>query len=185
MIKVFKKIVVHIHSLLSSKINYWNIELNEKIKLGKDVYIHPKAKIKSISGGNIKIGSNSQIHDYVLIYTYGGDIEIGENCNINPFTIIYGHGGTVIGNNVLIAGHCMIIPNNHNYSRIDKPINMQGNTSIGINIEDNVWIGHGCSVLDGITIGSGSIIAAGTVVNKNVAPNSIIGGVPSKLLKNR
>jgi acetyltransferase-like isoleucine patch superfamily enzyme len=118
--------------------------------------------------------------------TYGGIIEIGSNCSINPYTIIYGHGlGTKIGNNVLIAGHCMIIPANHNFSHTDVPINKQGINSKGIIIEDDVWIGSGCQILDGITIGKGAVIAAGAVVNKSVEPYNIVGGVPAKIIGKR
>ena len=93
--------------------------------------------------------------------------------------------GTTIGNDVLIAGQCMIVPSNHNFEDINRPIKQQGFNSKGIIIEDNVWIGSGCKILDGVTIKKGAIIASGSVVTKNVAPNEIVGGVPAKLIKNR
>ena len=79
----------------------------------------------------------------------------------------------------------MIIPSNHNFIRVDVPINSQGAKSIGIVIEDDVWIGHGCSILDGVTIGRGSVIAAGSVVNKNVLPMTVVAGVPAKQIGER
>ncbi|PZO38721.1 MAG: acyltransferase [Pseudanabaena frigida] len=120
-----------------------------------------------------------------MIMTYGGNISIGSNCSINPYTIIYGHGGTKIGNNVLIAGHCMIIPNNHVYKDRSKTIWEQGNISKGINIEDDVWIAHNCSILDGVTLEKGSVVAAGAVVNKNVPAYAVVAGVPAKIIKYR
>jgi acetyltransferase-like isoleucine patch superfamily enzyme len=117
---------------------------------------------------------------------YGGCITIGDNCSINPYTVLYGHGkGLVIGSNVLIAGHCLIIPANHVFARTDITINKQGTASKGIIIEDDVWIGAGCQVLDGVTIGKGAIIAAGSVVNKSVDAYTIVGGVPAGFIKNR
>jgi acetyltransferase-like isoleucine patch superfamily enzyme len=99
---------------------------------------------------------------------------------------LYGHGkGLVIGNNVLIAGHCLIIPANHIFTRKDIPINKQGTESKGIIIEDDVWIAAGCQILDGVTIGKGAIIAAGSVVNKSVDAYSIVGGVPAVFIKSR
>lgn len=162
-----------------------------KINSQEGVYVHPScsvaisAKIQNRRGGNISIGKNSEILDGVLIFSYGGKIQIGSNCSINPYTIIYGHGDTYIGDNVLMAGHCMIIPSNHNHSSLDKPIIKQGQTSKGIRIENDVWIGHGCSILDGVTIGEGSILGAGSVVNKNVPAYAIVGGVPAKNIKSR
>jgi acetyltransferase-like isoleucine patch superfamily enzyme len=117
--------------------------------------------------------------------TYGGVIKIGDGCSINPYSILYGHGNLTIGNNVLIAAHTVIIPANHNFKDLEIPIHQQGLTTKGICIEDNVWIGAGCKILDGVTIGFGAIVAAGAVVTKDVVPNTIVGGVPARLLKTR
>lgn len=136
-------------------------------------------------GGKIEIGSGTEILHNVILMTYGGDIIIGNNSSINPNTIIYGHGNTAIGNNVLIAGGCMIIPANHIYNSKEIPIGKQGLLKKGIKICDDVWIGHGCSILDGVTVGTGAVIAAGSVVNKDVEPYSVVGGVPCKLIKYR
>ena len=158
---------------------------NPSIKIEDNVFIKPSAVIDVRFGGSIFIGKKSQILDYVLILTYGGTISIGEECSINPNTIIYGHGNTTIGNNVLIAGQCMIIPNNHVFLDRSTPISKQGSEAKGIIIEDDVWIGHGCSILDGVTIGKGAVIGAGSVVTKSVEPYSVVAGVPVKKIKER
>lgn len=155
---------------------------NVDISLGQNVHIAYTADLEILDGGKILIGENTSICHGVLLSTHGGIIEIGKNCSINPYTIIYGHSKTKIGNNVLIAGHCMIIPANHVFENKDELIIKQGLNKIGIIIEDDVWIGHGCSILDGVCIGKGSIVAAGSVVNKDIPPNSIYAGVPAKLI---
>jgi acetyltransferase-like isoleucine patch superfamily enzyme len=158
----------------------------QNVKIGERNKIHTSALLDTTLGGKISLGSNNEILNGCLIMTYGGSVTIGSNCSVNPYTIIYGHGkGTIIGNNVLIAGQCMIIPSNHNFSRTDIPINQQGETSKGIVIEDNVWIGAGCKILDGVTIKEGAIIAAGAVITKDVPPSSIVGGVPAEIIKVR
>lgn len=157
----------------------------KKVFLQKSTRVAKSARVEVRFGGQISIGRNTEILDGALVLTYGGKITIGENCSINPYTIIYGHGGTSIGNNVLIAGHCMIIPSNHNFSDKYLTIIEQGATSKGIVIEDDVWIGHGCSILDGVVVGKGSVISAGSVVNKSVDPFTIVGGVPAKKIKDR
>jgi acetyltransferase-like isoleucine patch superfamily enzyme len=156
-----------------------------KVEIGKKTYVSENAQIKTKLGGKILVGDRCAIHDYVLIFSYGGSIEIGDHCDINPFSILYGHGGLRIGNRVLIAGHCMIIPNNHNISDLDTPIQLQGSSAKGIIVEDNVWIGHGVSILDGVRIGRGSVIAAGAVVTSDVKENTIVGGVPAKVIRSR
>ena len=158
----------------------------KNFKVSETAFLEDNVVVKIKGSGIITVGAGTEILDGVILMSYfDGNITIGDNCSINPYCIIYGVADTIIGNNVLIAGHCMIIPNNHNYSRKDISIRDQGNTFKGIIIEDDVWIGHGCSILDGVTISKGSIIAAGSVVNKSVPPYSIYGGVPAKLLKKR
>ena len=122
----------------------------------------------------------------VVLMTYGGSIRIGDRCSINPYTVIYGHGrGVEIGNDVLIAAHCVIVPFNHNFDDLQIPINAQGYTSKGIRICDNVWIGSGARILDGVRIGSGAVVAAGSVVNRDVGENEIVAGIPAKCIRKR
>ncbi len=187
-----KKILIElIIRILNQKENYSNRIYQYKlrncsgVKILNDVKVLKSAIVETRFGGTIEIGESSEILDGVIILTYGGDIKIGKRCSINAQTILYGHGGLAIGNDVLIAGHCMIIPSNHNIADNNKTIISQGNTSKGIIIEDDVWIAHGCSILDGINIGKGAVIAAGSVVNRDVPANCIYGGVPAKLLKKR
>jgi acetyltransferase-like isoleucine patch superfamily enzyme len=172
---IVKKIISHLF-----KKNFGVVLIGQGCKISNSALIN--AELNCI----IEIGDFTEILHGCLLMTYGGSIKIGSYCSINPYTIIYGHGsGTIIGNNVMIAGHCMVIPANHNFSRIDIPINQQGIHSNGIIIEDDVWIGAGCQILDGITIGKGSIIAAGSVLNKSTNPYSVMAGIPAKLIKTR
>ena len=165
--------------------NYFKINKNKDIFLGQNVHVNKSAIIDTKNGGKIEIGNNTEILDGVIIQTYGGNIKIGKNCSINAYSILYGHGGLTIGDDVLIAGHCMIIPSNHIFIDINKPIREQGGFHKGIVIENDVWISHGCSILDNVTISNGAIIAAGSVVNKNVQKLNIVGGVPAKKIKKR
>lgn len=154
------------------------------IKLGKNVQIGKNVSMSILFGGKISIGDNTQIMDGCILWTYGGEINIGTNCCINPYTVIYGHGGTKIGNDVLIAGHNMIIPSNHNFRDSSKLIREQGSTEKGIVIGNNVWIAHGCSILDGVVIEEGAVIAAGSVVNTSIKSFTINAGVPVKQIGN-
>jgi acetyltransferase-like isoleucine patch superfamily enzyme len=187
MIKYLKnKIQSFINSQVRIEVSkYYSRILEPNITVGENSFIDETAIVKCNQGGSIAIGNNCHILHGVLILTYGGNIVIDDNCSINPYSIIYGHGGLKIGKNVRIAAQNIIIPANHNFEYLDIPIVDQGLTSIGIEIQDNIWIGAGCKILDGVTLESGSIIAAGSVVNKNVLKNQIVGGIPAKLIKNR
>ncbi|GAA3736368.1 hypothetical protein GCM10022422_19300 [Flavobacterium ginsengisoli] len=158
---------------------------NDSILLDKTVKVYPNVILETNYGGSIEIGKNCELLYGVILMTYGGKIKIGHSCSINPYTVLYGHGNLTIGNNVLIAGHVLIIPANHRFDDINIPINKQGENRKGIIIKDNVWIGAGCQILDGVIVEEGAIIAAGSVVTKNVKANTIVGGVPAKLIKLR
>lgn len=134
----------------------------------------------------ITIRSYAEVKDYVIIRTYDNPVVIGEYTQINPFTVIYGGTGVYIGDNVMIAPHCMIASGDHDFKQTELPMRFAGNLSKGpIRIEDNVWIGANCTITDGVTIGRDAVIAANSVVIKDVAPFDIVGGVPAKVLGNR
>lgn len=169
-------------SFVYQRVRYY---FHPNIHLGKNVRLSKNVKLEILFGGQINIGDNTEIMDGCRIWTYGGSIFIGKNCSINPYTVIYGHGGTRIGDNVLIAGHCMIVPSNHIFDNPEELIRKQGLTEKGIKIESDVWIAHGCSILDNVTIKKGAIIAAGSVVNKSVSSYTINAGVPVREIKKR
>lgn len=136
-------------------------------------------------GGRIEVGTRCHFFEGVIVATYGGTIIFGDDCSLNPYTIVYGHGNTIVGSHVRIAAHSVLVSANHKFDRTDIPICRQGLSRKGIVIESDVWIGAGVKVLDGVHIGTGAVIAAGSVVNKDVPPFSVNGGIPSKTIKYR
>ena len=155
---------------------------------GRAITIHPstrisrRAVIRANGGGTISIGKNCEIHDYAIIMTYGGDISFGDNCSLNPFSIVYGHGGVRIGDGVRIAAHTVIIPAKHNLVPGGRPLYLSGVTAVGINISDNVWLGAGSRVLDGVSIGRNAVVGAGGVVTKSIPENTVVAGVPARAI---
>jgi acetyltransferase-like isoleucine patch superfamily enzyme len=158
---------------------------------GRSVNAHPSAWISVHSvirvncGGSITIGKNCEIHPFSMLLTHGGHIHIGDNCSVNPFTIIYGCGGAYIGNNVRIAAHVMVVPENHNPGTDAIPLHLSGKTRKGIRIDDNVWIGAGARILDGVNVGRNAVIGAGSVVTRSVPANTTVVGVPARTLMTR
>lgn len=132
--------------------------------------------------GRVSIGKDSVIKRGSIVATYGGNIQIGCNVSVNPGCILYGHGNLTIGNDTRIAAHTVIIPANHRFGNCDKLIRLQGIQAKGIVVGADVWIGANAVLLDGIHVEDGAIIAAGSVVTKNVAGFSIVGGVPAKTI---
>ncbi|WP_312562884.1 acyltransferase [Anaerospora sp.] len=168
----------------SNKCSIGSLNL-QKIYIGKSTIINQTAIVDLRYGGEIEIGENCKIDHGAMLLSHGGRIKIGNFCSINPYCIVYGHGGLTIGNKVMIATHTVIIPSNHNYADRDTFIYNQGETSKGIIIEDDVWIGAGCKILDGITIKQGSVIAAGAVVSRSTEQYGVYAGIPAKKIKER
>jgi acetyltransferase-like isoleucine patch superfamily enzyme len=131
-----------------------------------------------------KAGSKIIISPGCMLY-WLENCEFGENISINDFTYIDAVAGIKIGNDVRIAHNCSLITGQHRYDQPGKTINDSGYTKAPIVIEDDVWLATGVVVLQGVTIGKGSVVAASAVVNKDVKPYTIVGGVPAKFIKNR
>lgn len=130
----------------------------------------------------IKIG-NRNIIQQDFRFGNKGVVRLGDNCRINENVYVQ---SAVIGDNVLIAPNVAVLASSHNFERTDIPIVEQGDTELKtVIIEDDVWLGRNVIVLPGITIGTGAIVAAGSVVTKNVQPFSIVAGVPAKLIRKR
>lgn len=114
------------------------------------------------------------------------NIHIGDNVHINHNVDIFAlDENIIIGNNVIIASYVSILAANHITKEINIPIRYQGYISKKIIINDDVWICTRATILAGVTIGQGSVIAAGAVVTKNVPPYAIVGGVPAKIIRMR
>jgi acetyltransferase-like isoleucine patch superfamily enzyme len=160
------------------------------VKISRHTYIAKSAMIQTDSdgcslGGRIVISERAMISDGVIIAAYGGSIEIEPNAYIGPYCILYGHGGLTIGRNTMVAAHTVIVPANHGFSRIDMPMKAQPLTREGIDIGEDVWIGAGCKILDGVRIGKGTVIGAGSVVTKNIESYAIAVGVPAEVVRSR
>jgi len=157
-----------------------------RLSVGAGVRIEDGARLVLAPGGSITLGEDTIIQARALLDTGpGGYIKLGRKNSVNPYCVVYGHGGLTTGDLVRIAAHTVIIPANHVYDDPERPIARQGLRKEGIRIEDDVWVGSGCRILDGVTIGRGSVLAAGAVVNRDVEPYTVVGGVPARLLKRR
>ena len=129
-------------------------------------------------------GNNIAVFSSVYLFNIY-NLEIGDNVSIHPLCYIDASGGILIGNDVSIAHSCSVLSEEHVYADINKNIKDQGCLLKKTIIENNVWIGAGCRILGGSHIESGSIVAAGAVVKGEVKSNSIVGGIPARLIKER
>lgn len=136
-----------------------------------------RAMAKS-TGDNVSVFS-----DVYLLHPE--NMKIGNNVSIQPMVYIEAFGGVSIGNDVSIAEGASIFSVNHGYSDISIPIKDQEVVALPVVIEDNVWIGAKAIILGGVTLSSGTIVAAGAVVHDSTEKNATVAGVPAKTVKIR
>ena len=130
------------------------------------------------------VGDNVCIYEDCYIRNVN-NISIGENVSIWPMCYIECSGGISIGNNVAIAHGVTIMSEEHIYSRTDIPIKDQGLRFRKVTIGNDVWIGAHSVILAGVNIGDGAIIGAGAVVTNDVMSNTVVAGIPARLIKSR
>jgi maltose O-acetyltransferase len=115
----------------------------------------------------------------------GRNVVIGHRSGLGLSAWLSTRGGLTIGNDVMIGPEVMIFTTNHRTDRLDLPMREQGATDEPVVIGDDVWIGARAILLPGIRIGSGAIIAAGSVVTRDVPAGAIVGGNPARLIRLR
>lgn len=174
--------------LLGKRVGFFNpskIQWGKFLRLGNDVYVSALGRKGVEFGNNVSIGAFSRIIVSTSMNNTGEKIKIGNNVGIGEFAYLGGAGGLEIGDECIAGQYLSCHPENHNYEDPDISIRLQGVSRKGIKIGKNCWIGSKVTILDGVEIGAGSILAAGSVITKSFPENSIIAGVPAKLIKTR
>lgn len=153
------------------------------------IEIHPTARVShladiedSVRGSLIKVGAHSVIDSFVKIKPAGGpgDLVIGEHVVVNAGCVFYTGHGITIGNAVAIAANCTFAPVNHAYADRSRLIREQGflPSRGGIRIEDDVWIGANCVLLDGAWLRRGCVVGAGSIVRGELQECGVYAGQP-------
>jgi acetyltransferase-like isoleucine patch superfamily enzyme len=162
------------------------------IRAGKSFSLEEGCEIVGLSKRGVVFGNRCTVGRFatirptnVLVNEAGEGLKMGDNSNIGPYSWVGCSGHIEIGNNVMMGPRVNLLAENHNFELTDIPMKEQGVTRGTIVIEDDCWLGANCSVLSGVRIGRGAIVATGAVVTKDVPPYSIVGGVPAKVIRSR
>ena len=153
------------HVFIGDRVLVYEDAAGAGIELGQGVHVHRENILQTGEGGSISIGAGTHIQPRCQFSAYKSPIRIGSGVEIAPFCTFYSydHG---------------IAP--------DRPIQQQPlQTKGGIEIGNDAWLGVGVTVLDGVRIGHGAVIAAGAVVSQDIPDGAIAGGVPARVLKHR
>lgn len=163
-------------------IHHNNLQLNAGVFIDDRVLIY-----QDRDGGPVELDSNVLIYRDSIIQTgAGGSVTIGEWSSLQPRCQLSAYKGSIhIGCDVLIAPGCAFYPYDHGILSGElirrQPLQTRG----GITIDDDAWLGVGVTVLDGVRIGKGAVIGAGSIVTHDIPDDAIAVGVPARVLKRR
>lgn len=149
----------------------------------RNVLIYPRVYFACFK--NIIIGNDTTLLWDSRLYAYDGKLKIGRNCAFHACHVNASGGEIIIGDNVIIAPGAVLRCSGHKYINASITIRDQGHEKGSINVGDDVWIGANAVILPNIKIGDGAVVAAGSVVTKDVLAYSVVAGVPAKIIKMR
>ena len=167
------------------------IRHKNQISVGKSIIIEDYVYIDALSQNGIILENNVTIAKFTsiqctgVIQELGVGLKIGNNSAIGAYSFLGAQGGIKIGTNVIMGPRVNIHSEDHGFQDATIPIRLQKTTRKGVVIDDNCWIGASSTILDGVHIHTGCIVAAGSVVTKDLPPNSIAAGVPARVIKQR
>ena len=168
------------------------ISHGKHIRCGKNVKFEDYSEIHGLCSDGLNFGDYVTISRGVMIRPssyYGGDygvgLTMGEHSSIGPYGYVGCSGKITIGKNVMFGPKCSLFAENHVFSDTETSIKSQGVKQKGITVEDDCWIGSNVTILDGVTIGKGSVIGAGTLVTKDIPAGSVVVDTRNKKVRAR
>ena len=148
---------------------------------GRGSKIYRSVRMDTPPYRKFSLGRRSVVESFSCINNAVGDVIIGDYTRIGIHNTII--GPVVIGSHVNLAQGITVTALNHNFQDTTKRIDEQGISTKSVVISDDVWIGANAVILPGVTIGHHAVVAAGAVVTNDVPDNSIVAGVPAKIIK--
>lgn len=161
------------------------------LTVGRYASVGDETRIDATGTYGIRLAQGSRIGRFSTILAtghmslMGAGFSLGERSGLGDFAHVGGAGGVYIGNDVIAGAYVSFHSQSHIFTRTDVPIREQGTTEQSIVIGDDVWIGAKVTFLSGAAVGSGSVVAAGSVVRDEFPDRSVIAGVPARIVGTR
>jgi acetyltransferase-like isoleucine patch superfamily enzyme len=158
-----------------------------KIRIGDDVTLDDLVVLdaKGTTNRGITIGNGVFVGRGTILSCKNGDIVLEDEVNIGFNSEIFSGSSVHVGRYGLFAAYTYVVGGGHEYGRLDQPIIHQPRTSKGITLAENVWLGTGAKVMDGVRIGRDVVVGAGAVVTEDIPERSIAVGIPARVVKRR
>ena len=148
---------------------------------GRHAIIHHSVRMDTPPYRKFWLGDYSVVESFACINNAVGDVIIGDHTRIGLHNTII--GPVTIGSHVNLAQGITITALNHNFDDSEKRIDQQGISTKEVVLEDDIWVGANAVILPGVTIGKHAVVAAGSIVTKDVPPHSLVAGVPAKVIR--
>jgi acetyltransferase-like isoleucine patch superfamily enzyme len=158
-----------------------------KIRLGDDVVVDDLVVLDAKGQANrgIVIGNGVFLGRGTILSCKDGDIVLGDHTNIGFHCEVFSASRVTVGRHGLFAAYTYLVGGGHEFERADVPVLEQGRSSRGITLGDDVWLGTGTKVLDGVRIGNGVVVGAGAVVTDDLPDGAVAVGVPARVVRRR
>lgn len=163
---------------------------SQLISIGSGFIVEDGAEIQGLAsdglvfGDNVSVGSNARIRpSSYYSREIGRGLVMGDRSSIGPDCYVGCSGGIRIGNNVMLGPAVRLFSENHEMEDSSVPIKDKGVDWKPIIIEDDCWIASGAVITAGVTIGKGSVVAAGAVVTKDVPAQTLVAGIPARVIR--
>ncbi len=166
-------------------INQKNIHIANNVRIENFVIIDALSKRGVTLGNRVKFGDGTRILCSGSLTDLGEGLTVGDDSSFSENTFFGAAGGISIGNDVIAGQNVRFHAENHNYHNKEIPIRLQGVNRKGIKIGNNVWIGAGAVFLDGAEVGDGCVVGAEALVTGKFEENSILVGIPAKIVSKR
>lgn len=176
-----------VNLLLFFRYCFWKVLIGLRGgSIGKGTAIYERVKIFCTQRSPVFVGERSVLQTgAILASAENGRIELGKRTYLGEYTVLSAKMGIKIGDNTILAAHCFVCDYNHKFED-PKILSYDAGFDYGVvNIGDDVWIGSGCRILKGVTIGDKCVIGAGSVVTRDIPPYSVAVGVPARVIKER
>jgi acetyltransferase-like isoleucine patch superfamily enzyme len=149
------------------------------------VFFGRKLELQVGRGGTIRFGRFVWIGDGTKIRCHEGVVEVGDKTVFGQECTISAYQRVRIGEQCVIADRAMFIDFDHGVVEVERPIRVQGIYTRECVIGSNVWVGYGACLLRGVQVGDNSIVGTNSVVTRDVPANTVVGGVPAKVIRRR
>jgi acetyltransferase-like isoleucine patch superfamily enzyme len=158
-----------------------------KVRIGDDVVVDDLVVLDAKGERNqgISIGNGVFLGRGTILSCKDGDIELGDHVNIGFMSEVFSGSRVVVGRHGLFAAYTYLVGGGHRFERAETPVLEQGRSSLGITLDENVWLGTGAKVLDGVRIGKNVVVGANAVVNTDLPDGVVAAGVPARIIRKR